>query len=126
VIVADSHALIWWILSPDMLSARVRDVFGQRVIGVTATSCYEIARLIVRRRVEIDVDPYEWLQNLLVLPRVTFLPFTVDVAATAAKLPGTVSDPIDRIIVATALHMGVPLVTKDHKIIASGVVTTIW
>ena len=109
-----------------MLSARVRDVFGQRVIGVTATSCYEIARLIVRRRVEIDVDPYEWLQNLLVLPRVTFLPFTVDVAATAAKLPGTVSDPIDRIIVATALHMGVPLVTKDHKIIASGVVTTIW
>lgn len=126
MIVADSHALIWWILSPDMLSARVRDVFGQRVIGVTATSCYEIARLIVRRRVEIDVDPYEWLQNLLVLPRVTFLPFTVDVAATAAKLPGTVSDPIDRIIVATALHMGVPLVTKDHKIIASGVVTTIW
>jgi PIN domain nuclease of toxin-antitoxin system len=89
-------------------------------------SCYEIARAIVRKRVEVDVDPYEWLENLLVLPRVTFLPFTVDVAATAAKLPGTVRDPADRIIVATALLQGVPLVTKDHTIIASGVVTTIW
>jgi PIN domain nuclease of toxin-antitoxin system len=35
VIVADSHALIWWILSPDMLSAREREVFDRRIIGVT-------------------------------------------------------------------------------------------
>ncbi len=31
----------------------------------------------------------------------------------------------DRIIAATALHLGLPLVTRDHRIRASSV-TTIW
>lgn len=126
MIVADTHALIWWILSPDQLSRAAREAFDKRVIGVTATSCYEAARLIVRKRIEIDEDPYEWLENLFVLPRVAFLPLTLDVAAAAAKLPDSVADPADRLIVATALLQGVPLVTKDRKIIDSGLVTTIW
>jgi hypothetical protein len=35
-------------------------------------------------------------------------------------------DPWDRMIVATALHLSVPLVTKDRAITATGVVETIW
>ena len=35
-------------------------------------------------------------------------------------------DPWDRMIVATALNLGVPLVTKDRAITAAGVVETIW
>ena len=126
MIVADTHAIIWWLLSPEQLSTRVREIFDRTIVGVTATSCYEIARLIVRKRVEIDVDPHQWLENLFVLPRVSFLPLTLDVASTAAKLPGLINDPADRLIVATALQMRVPLVTKDHKIIAAAVVPTIW
>lgn len=57
---------------------------------------------------------------------VALLPLTMDVAIAAAKLPDPIRDPIDRVIVATALLQGVPLVTKDRKIIESGVVSTIW
>jgi PIN domain nuclease of toxin-antitoxin system len=126
VIVADTHAIIWWVLSPHILSARARDAFDGAIIGVTPTSCYEIARLIVRQRVEIDEDPQDWLENLLMLPRVVLLPLTLDVASAASKLPDAISDPADRLIVATALQARVPLVTKDRKIIASGIVPTIW
>ena len=35
-------------------------------------------------------------------------------------------DPWDRTIVATALHLGVPVVTKDRAIAAAGVAETIW
>lgn len=35
-------------------------------------------------------------------------------------------DPADRVIVATALHRGVPLVTKDEAIRAWGGVECIW
>jgi PIN domain nuclease of toxin-antitoxin system len=60
------------------------------------------------------------------LRKPTFLPLTIEVAATAATLPDPIRDPVDRLIVATALHQGVPLVTKDHKIITADVVRTIW
>lgn len=52
---------------------------------------------------------------------------TVEVSAAAGLLSSDlVGDSADRIIVATALHLGVPLVTKDRKIIDSGLVPTIW
>ncbi|MEO1686025.1 MAG: VapC toxin family PIN domain ribonuclease, partial [Cyanobacteria bacterium J06631_12] len=32
----------------------------------------------------------------------------------------------DRIIAATALHLGLPLIIKDHKIAMETAITTIW
>jgi len=43
-------------------------------------------------------------------------------AAPLKALP----DPADRFIVATATHLGLPLVTRDAKIASSGAVDTIW
>ena len=127
MIVADTHALIWWITDPSRLSARAREVLDSTiVVGVPAIVCWEVAALAERRRISIDAPAFDWLNEVLLLPRVTLLPLTIDVAAAAAKLRDPIRDPADRLIVATALRMGAPLVTKDHKIIASGVVTTIW
>ena len=43
-----------------------------------------------------------------------------------ARIPRTaVLDMPDRIIAATALHLGLPLISKDHKIQVSGI-QTIW
>jgi predicted nucleic acid-binding protein len=38
----------------------------------------------------------------------------------------TVPDMPDRIIAATALHLNLPLVTRDRKIRAEGAIVTIW
>ena len=49
------------------------------------------------------------------------------VAKTLAKIPReTVPEMCDRIIAATALYLGLPLVTKDHKIRNLDVIQTIW
>jgi PIN domain nuclease of toxin-antitoxin system len=52
---------------------------------------------------------------------------TPGIAARAGLLgddfPG---DPADRMIVASALSLGAPLVSKDERIKRSGVVQTIW
>jgi PIN domain nuclease of toxin-antitoxin system len=63
---------------------------------------------------------------VLALPSTALLPLTIEVAHTAARLPDPIRDPADRLIVATALHQGVALVTKDERIRAAGVVQTIW
>lgn len=53
-------------------------------------------------------------------------PVDEEVAQAVHRVPGTViSDMPDRIIVATALHLGLPLVTRDQRIAAAGV-NTIW
>jgi len=126
LIVADTHALLWWVLSRHLLSAAAREVLDSRIICITGVTIYEIAWLAQRGRVDLQPDVVTWLQNVIVLPKITLLPLTMDVALAAATLLEPVRDPIDRIIVATALLQGVPLVTKDHKIIAAGVVPTIW
>jgi PIN domain nuclease of toxin-antitoxin system len=75
--------------------------------------------------VEID-DPLSWIRDLEETRGLRVLPTTTAVALRAAELHGTLRDPMDCLIAATALTHGVPLVTKDERIQRSGVVTTIW
>ncbi len=66
------------------------------------------------------VDVFEFRQNLL-------LPLTPQIAITSVTLPPQIGrDPADRLIVATALELGAPLVTKDHRIRDANLVQTIW
>lgn len=126
MIVIDTHALLWWVGGKPELSVRAREVLDNRPIGIAAITCFEIAQLTERGRFELSREVTDWLEDVVALPQVAVMPLTMDVAITAGKLRDPLRDPIDRIIVATALHLGVPLVTKDRKIIDSGVVPTIW
>ncbi|HVE71067.1 MAG TPA: type II toxin-antitoxin system VapC family toxin [Thermoanaerobaculia bacterium] len=127
MIVIDTHALIWWISDPTRLSGHAREAIDRAaLVCIPAITCFEVAFLAERRRIAIDSPAPDWLDEVIALPRVALMPLTIDVPAAAAKLPDPLRDPADRLIVATALQMRVPLVTADHKIIASGVVTTIW
>lgn len=126
LVVADTHALLWWMGERHYLSAEARDVLDNAAIAIAGISCFEIAQLAERRRIELQQHVLTWLENVFALPQVAFLPLSMEVAVTAGKLRDPLRDPADRIIVATALHLGVPLVTKDRKIIDSGLVPTIW
>jgi PIN domain nuclease of toxin-antitoxin system len=59
--------------------------------------------------------------------RVIVKPMTPEIAALAVRLPaGFPKDPADRLIAATAIVEGVPLVTADERIRQTKVVQTIW
>lgn len=126
--VLDTHAWIWWTSDPDRLSRRATlAVRSARLIGVPAISCWEFARLVVRRRIAIDRGPLDWIRSALSQPRVELLPITPLVAVHAAQLPDSFpGDPCDRLIVAAALSEGCPLISKDERIRRSGLVETIW
>lgn len=127
MIVADTHAVIWWATASADLSRRASDAMTSTTIGVAGITIWEAARLSFRRRIVIPEElVLTWLQKLVQLPEISLLPITPEIAVVAAKLPDTVRDPADRLIVATALHHDAPLVTKDGRIRESGVVQTIW
>ena len=125
MIVADTHALVWWVNGADELSSSARARLNAETIGVSAITCWEVAFLAARNRVQID-EPLGWLREVLAVPHVELLPITPEIAVVAANLPDPIRDPADRLIVATALHHDVPLVTKDTRIREANVVPTIW
>ena len=67
----------------------------------------------------------EWAAKIQAIPRVDALPLTADIALLADSL-NMHADPADRFIVATAIHHGVPIVTKDRLLQPLRIVKTIW
>ena len=64
-------------------------------------------------------DPKTWFTRFLAGPGVKQAPVTAAIAIDASYLPGDFhADPMDRIIVATTRHLGMPIVTGDRKILA--------
>ena len=64
-------------------------------------------------------DPKAWFATLMAMPGIKEAAITAAIAIDASYLPGDFhADPMDRLIVATARHRGMPIVTSDRKIIA--------
>ena len=129
MIVLDTHAWIWWTEDPDRLSVSqfaATVINEDDVIGVSAISCWEIAKLVEIGREPITTGLHEWFEIALGYPGVTLLPLTPEVAIEATSLPGEFhKDPADQIIVATARLNGCPLVSADRRIRAYEHVETV-
>ena len=96
------------------------------MVGVSAISCWEIAKLVEYGRLELPTSLDEWFDQALDYPGVQLLALTPEIAIESTRLPGDFHrDPADQIIVATARVYGCPLVTSDEKIVNYPHVTTI-
>jgi PIN domain nuclease of toxin-antitoxin system len=130
MILLDTHAVLWLLGAPERLSiAAVRALEDTAIAGtelaVSCLSLYEIAYGVARNRIVIRESIESFLAkveaDLLVLPVTRAI--AIAAAGLISPFPG---DPFDRIIAATALTEGIPLVTADERIRRSGVVRTIW
>ena len=89
-------------------------------------SLWEIATLTSIKRLTLDRPLDRWLSIAARPASVRILAVSVSVAIELAELPDTFDrDPADRAIVATARAHGLPVLTRDRKIIDSRLVE-IW
>lgn len=120
VIVLDTHVWIWWVSGSDRLASSQREVLEKgeaEGIGVSAISCWEVAKLVELGRLELDRPVADWLHEALRYPGVRLLALTPDIAVASTTLPGNFHrDPADQIIVATARLADCPLLTSDRAI----------
>ena len=127
MIVLDTHAWLWRTSKPDLLSGPAREAIeAADVIGIAPTSCWEVAMLALKGRIELDRSALVWIQEALFADRVLLLDLTAHIAVLAAELEWEHKDPADRMIVATAIVHDAPVVTKDRSIRAFPGVPTIW
>ena len=131
MIVLDTHAWIWWISNPGMLSALARqavdEAAGKNELFISTISSWEVAMLVEKDRLSLSLDVRDWISRSEALPFVTFVPLSTAIAVESVRLPGFPhADPADRIIVATALSLGARLVTKDEKLLNYPPCRAIW
>ena len=130
-VVCDTHALLWYLLEPAMLSAPAAGAFrtatsGGDAIIVPSISLVEVTYLVERRRVPPHAP--KLIREGLSDPTSSFdlAPLTFAVANAVEQISrDLVPDMPDRIIAATALALGLPLVTRDARI-RSTAIPTIW
>ncbi|GAB5562276.1 MAG: type II toxin-antitoxin system VapC family toxin [Synoicihabitans sp.] len=112
--VLDTH--IWiWLNSGDKRAKAFTEFRGQPIIS--AISVWEVAMLASKGRLELKPDPQSWIETNLGDP-IEMEPLTPAICVESCGLTDFQGDPADRLIVATAMVLGVPLLTLDRKIIA--------
>ncbi len=129
--VTDTHALIWSLQNDPQLGVHARQIFaaagqGETLIYVPTICVVEMIYLQEKKRIPSGLITQ--LDTLLQLGVAGLLlqELTGGIAnATSHVLRAEVPDMPDRIIAATALHLGVPLISRDRRISLSAV-ATIW
>jgi PIN domain nuclease of toxin-antitoxin system len=129
--VADTHAVIWYLLDSPRLSRRAAVEFEQcrkaeLIVGVSSMTFIEIIYLVEKGR--IPAATLDLLVQKLQQPTtpLELVSITQDIALAVQQVPrAQVPDLPDRVIAATALQLKVPLISRDGKIRVSDV-ETIW
>ena len=99
----------------------------QKGIFISSISAWEVALLTAQKRLELSIDVADWIGKSEKLPFFQFIPVDNSVAVKSVNLPQPLHmDPADRIIIATAITMGAPVVTRDEKLLDYPHVETIW
>jgi PIN domain nuclease of toxin-antitoxin system len=124
----DTHAWIWWIEGDRRLQRRVRDTLDRLPLDarpyLSAISLWEVAMLVERGRVAFSVSLAEWLSAAAHPRSVRIVPISPDIAVQTAALPARFHrDPADRLIVASCRVLGLPLLTRDARILRARLVT---
>jgi PIN domain nuclease of toxin-antitoxin system len=69
----------------------------------------------------------QWLADMRCIPELRLEPVSADIAARAGNLAEPMhGDPADRMIVATAMVLNVPLVSADEKLRALPGLRSLW
>ncbi|HEY9876336.1 MAG TPA: type II toxin-antitoxin system VapC family toxin [Candidatus Obscuribacterales bacterium] len=120
MIVLDTHIWIWWVHGDTQLTQEYLDYIQaqeSQCLGISAISCWEVAKLVERGRLSLPCPVDEWLDQALAYPGICLLELTPRICVESTQLPGDFHrDPADQIIVATARVYDCPLVTMDSKI----------
>jgi PIN domain nuclease of toxin-antitoxin system len=117
----DTHALIWLDEGSHRLGKESLSLIDLSLqsneLSVASISFWEVAMLIEKGRLEMQMTAEIWRQNLID-NGLQEISLTGNIAIQASLLKDFHGDPADRIIVATALHATATLCTADKQILS--------
>ena len=129
--VTDTHGLIWYLEDSPRLGPAARDLFdacdrGEVAVYVPTICLVEIVYLQEKGRIPADLGTQLDAELQAGTSGLILVSLTPEVAQAVAQVPRLqVPDMPDRIVAATALHLELPVISRNHKIELSDV-DTVW
>lgn len=118
----DTHALLWLVNGDSQLGLKSRRIINEasekKQLFVSTISIWEIAMLHAKERIDLGKSTIIWVNEVLQATGANLLVLTPEIAVLSCELPDHFhGDPADRILIATAKHQDLTLLTKDEKIL---------
>ena len=130
LILLDTHIVLWLAFDATRLSKKAKTTVEEarqsgEGVAISDITLLELAMLARKKRILLGLSLGSFLSE--VERRFVVLPMNGHICVRAFALPSTYpKDPADRVIAATALVQGLPLITADREIVRSHTVPTIW
>jgi PIN domain nuclease of toxin-antitoxin system len=132
-VLADTHTIVWYLADPTQLSSAAATALtaaeSSGRIWVSAITFVELVYLVEKGKLPQVILAELWRVVRDPAEPVESVPLGLDTATVLDQIPrGTVPDMPDRVIAATALARGLPLVSADGKIRSLMVpgLTVVW
>jgi len=128
-VVTDTHALVWHLTGDSRLSDNARRLFedadqGRETVHIPCILLFELTYLVEKKRIGLDLACV--VSRLKGASNYRVEPMCIPVIERSSSISrDAVPDPWDRLIAGTALHLGLPLITRDSALRALGI-ATVW
>lgn len=120
MILLDTHVLVRYLMGDRKLGRRavasIDKALPDEHAFVSAISFWEVAMLVERKRLELDLTVTAF-RSLALRHGIHEELVDGEIGISAAELPGSHADPADRMLVATAMLRGLTLITADETLL---------
>src|SRR5713226_459925 len=118
--VADTHSLVWYMTDDPKLSREAKEIFqradnAEEIVFIPCIVFFELVYLIEKRKIAADFDAF--LRLVSSSGNYKIEPLCLPIIEKSRQIPReSVADPWDRLIVATSIHLNLPLITRDKSL----------
>ncbi|HWZ58943.1 MAG TPA: type II toxin-antitoxin system VapC family toxin [Gemmatimonadaceae bacterium] len=119
----DTHIWLWYLNAvEDAISAGalafLRKSASDAGLLVSDMSVWELGTKAAKGKLTLHPSVTSWIDRAARAPGIAFAPVDRDILLASTQLPGAIhGDPVDRILVASAIAADIPLVTADRAIL---------
>jgi PIN domain nuclease of toxin-antitoxin system len=118
----DTNIWIWMVESHQSIPLKLMSTIlkpENYPFHISAISVWEVAKKVSIGKLTLSIPIRDWLVQATRKPFIEIIPLSVDIALESTILPGIFhKDPADQIIVASARHCNMMLLTADRRIIS--------
>jgi PIN domain nuclease of toxin-antitoxin system len=121
-VLLDTHVWLWAVEDGGRLGRQTRRLLlkaeARTALRISVVSIFEVIALHTAGRLRLARTPEQWMREALDAPALRLAELTSSIAIDAGGIPRTaLPDPMDRLLVATARQLDVPLVSADRAIL---------